>query len=155
MKECIDNRPFEPPGYCLEDELISCRDDLECPISPGRCTSQDSGNPSAGTCTSDQTCPSGSVCEFDSAQTGCWYNPSEFEKWAHSFAIDDATDQGQCEDARVALGFEPQDFDDALACERFIAIKCDPDSIFDDIDDLTEGAFVLPTTTSVTYIPFV
>ena len=44
MKECIDNRPFEPPGYCLEDKTIECRNEEEdspCPKflkGTGTCT---------------------------------------------------------------------------------------------------------------------
>ena len=151
LKECIDNRPYVPPGYCLEDETIQCRDDSECPIKPGRCTDEDPGNPSAGTCTSDQTCPKGSVCDYDdSIYSECWYKPGTFEEWAEGFVIDDASNQTQCEDARVSLGLQFNEYDDALACEQFNDIKCDPDSMFDDIDALAEED-PPRTTTTVAY----
>ena len=41
--------------------------------------------------------------------------------------------------------------DDALACEQFDAFKCDPDSIFDAIDGLTETLNKPRTTTTVRY----
>lgn len=150
LKECIDNRPDVPPGYCLEDETIQCRDDSECPIKPGLCTDEDTANPSAGTCTSDQTCPKGSVCDYDdSIYSECWYKPGTFEEWAEGFVIDDASNQTQCESARVSLGLQFNEYDDAYACEQFIDIKCDP-GFFDDVDVMAEEN-PPRTTTTVAY----
>ena len=105
-------------------------------------------------CTNSRECPSTSVCDdilAEEFQTKCQYNPSSFEQWAVGFVIHDATDQSQCRKAREELGFEADSIDDPLACEKFKALKCDPDSIFDEIGGLTELFDKPRTTTSVPY----
>lgn len=102
-------------------------------------------NPNAVTdtvanCTSsDQSCPEGFECQLDNSVLGCDYNPGEFEKWASLLDIADPNDQEQCEHARVELGFERHDRDDAEACKTFNQFKCNPESLFDDLDDITDG----------------
>lgn len=153
LKECIDNRPYEPPGYCLEDQTIPCTDDLECPVflkGTGTCSDSISGQPR---CTSNEDCPLGSTCGDileEDTQTECWYKPGMFEEWAEGFAIDDASNQTQCENARTSLGLEANEYDDAFACEQFNEFKCDPESIFDVIDALAEED-PPRTTTTVAY----
>lgn len=73
-----------------------------------------------------------------------------FEEWAEGFAIDDASNQTQCENARTSLGLEANEYDDAFACEQFNEFKCDPESIFDVIDALAEED-PPRTTTTVAY----
>ena len=105
-------------------------------------------------CKSDDECHPNSVCDdilVEDVQTECWYKPGSFEEWAEGFAIDDAANQTQCEDARVSLGLDANDYDDAFACEQFDAFKCDPESIYDIIDSMAEEADVPRTTTSVSY----
>lgn len=143
LKECIDDRPPVEPGHCLFDESIECREDSECAdISiSGSCINQQTGKSSSdNNCTSiDQTCPSGYVCEFD-YESICIYEPGAFEEWAASITIEDPSDQAQCEHTREELGFDKDDRDDVLICEQFDAYKCETDSLFDDLDDMTERA---------------
>lgn len=112
------------------------------------------GNLCASRCTTDSDCPFSSVCEnilAEDVQTECWYNPSAFEVWAAGFAIEDASDQTQCGDARLALGLEADDFDDEFACQQFDSFKCDPDFIFDDMDELSGPA--VESWTPVSFTP--
>ena len=155
LKKCIKNRPTVEPGHCFYNTTISCREDSQCadlPI-PGSCVNQDTGSLRADVnCTSEDlsTCPAGFECRLlDNEESRCDYNPPAFEEWAASFTIEDASNQTQCEAAREELGFDKDDRDDALICEQFNEYKCEDESIFDDLDILTNDRPQPPVLVSV------
>jgi len=157
LKECINDRPVEL-GYCIDNEDRQCRDDTDCFVKgTGTCNGDPLWSQTGKSCTSNETCTNrGSSCVniTEDIQTKCSINIGSFEEWVLSFAIEDPYDAEECEHARVELGFEADELDDALVCEQFDALKCDPDSIFDDIDHLTSTARFSPSsTTPVKYEP--
>ena len=145
------------PGYgnCREDPSIKCRVDSECPLTTsetGTCN-RANANASPQVCLSDSDCQRNSKCEFGepSLPTECLFNVGPFEEYAQDLVIDDAADLARCEEVREELGYDADHLDDIEVCESFVDLRCNPDGLFEFLEQEVED---VPTTISATPVSF-
>ena len=147
------------PGYgnCREDPSIQCRVSSDCPLTTsetGTCN-RANANASPQICQFDSDCQPNSKCEFDepSLPTECLFNVGPFEEYAQDLVIDDATDLGRCEEVREELGYEPDHLDDIEICYTFVDLRCNPDGIFEFLEQVEEDVPTILAATPVSYSP--
>ena len=148
---------FPGHGNCREDPSIKCRVSSECPqITPetGTCN-RANANASPQVCQFDSDCQPNSKCEFGepSLPTECLFTVGPFEDFAQDLVIDDAADLQRCEEVREELGYEPDHLDDIEVCETFDDLRCDPDGIFEFLEQEVEDVPITLSATPASYNP--
>lgn len=74
-----------------------------------------------------------------------------FEDFAQGLVIDDAADLARCEEIREELGYEADHLDDVEVCESFVDLRCNPDGVFEFLEQETED---VPTSIGASPISF-
>ena len=104
-------------------------------------------------CLSDSDCQPNSKCEFGepSLPTECLFKVGPFEEYAQDLVIDDAADLARCEEVREELGYEAEHLDDIEICESFVDLRCNPDGLFEFLEQEVED---VPTSIGASSVSF-
>ena len=119
--------------------------------SPG----METANASPQVCQFDSDCQRNSRCEFGepSLPTECLFIVGPFEEYAQDLVIDDAADLQRCEEVREELGYEQDHLNDIEICESFVDLRCNPDGLFEFLEQQVEDVPITLGATPASYSP--
>lgn len=81
------------------------------------------------------------------------YNVGPIEEYAQDLVIDDAADLARCEEVREELGYKADHLDDIEICESFVDLRCNPDGIFEFLEQEVEDVPITIGATPASYNP--